>query len=274
MSVGRSTGIRTASTSCSSLCLSSSRLTGMPFGRCRTSTRTPSRCALNNQSSAVRSIWKPTAASVAAAASASSSATAMSTSWAGSGEPCPHSAYRPASANRGPCSFSADAARLRASRSRSWRSGTSSPSRADLLDGYPVPMRLATFNILHARSVRDGTVNLDRLRAAIHELDADVLAMQEVDCDQPRSELADLTAVAAEAMDAVSHRFVAALAGTPAATWSAATGEEQPGTAAYGVALLSRYPARHWQTLRLPRIPMRFPMYLPGPGKVMMVREE
>jgi endonuclease/exonuclease/phosphatase family metal-dependent hydrolase len=117
-------------------------------------------------------------------------------------------------------------------------------------------------------------VDLDRLRAAVRELDADILAMQEVDCDQPRSELADLTAVAAEAMGAVSSRFVAALSGTPGATWSAATGDEQPGTAAYGIALLSRFPARNWQVLRLPRIPARFPMYLPGPGRVMMVREE
>jgi endonuclease/exonuclease/phosphatase family metal-dependent hydrolase len=135
-------------------------------------------------------------------------------------------------------------------------------------------MRVATFNILHARSVRDGVVDLDRLRAAVRELDADVLAIQEVDCDQPRSASADLTAVAAEAMGAVSHRFVAALSGTPGATWVAATGREQPGTAAYGVALLSRYPARSWQVVRLPRIPVRFPMYLPGPRKVMVVREE
>lgn len=135
-------------------------------------------------------------------------------------------------------------------------------------------MRLATFNILHGRSVDDGVVDLDRLRAAVRTLDADILAMQEVDLDQPRSELADLTAVAAEAMEAVSHRFVAALSGTPGATWIAATGDEQPGTAAYGVALLSRYPARNWQVQRLPRIPARFPMYLPGPGRVMLVREE
>ncbi|HVU93201.1 MAG TPA: endonuclease/exonuclease/phosphatase family protein [Jatrophihabitans sp.] len=135
-------------------------------------------------------------------------------------------------------------------------------------------MRLATFNILHGRSLPDDVVDLDRLRAAVKALDADVLALQEVDVDQPRSQLADLTAVAAEAMGAVSHRFVAALAGTPGATWLAATGEEQPGTAAYGVALLARYPARHWQVLRLPRIPVRFPMYLPGPGKVMVVKEE
>jgi endonuclease/exonuclease/phosphatase family metal-dependent hydrolase len=86
--------------------------------------------------------------------------------------------------------------------------------------------------------------------------------------------LADLTSVAAEAMGAVSHRFVAAVSGTPGATWIAATGREQPGTAAYGIALLSRYPAHSWQVLRLPRISVPFPMYLPGPRRVMVVREE
>jgi endonuclease/exonuclease/phosphatase family metal-dependent hydrolase len=135
-------------------------------------------------------------------------------------------------------------------------------------------MRLATFNILHGRSLIDGVVDLDRLRAAVRLIDADILALQEVDLDQPRSARADLTAVAAEAMGAVSHRFVAALSGTPGATWIAATGAEQPGTAGYGIALLSRYPAVSWQVLRLPRIPVRFPMYLPGPGRVLMVREE
>lgn len=135
-------------------------------------------------------------------------------------------------------------------------------------------MRLATFNILHGRSLDDGEVSIDRLHDVVAGLDADILAIQEVDCDQPRSALADLTAVAARAMGAVSHRFVAALSGTPGATWIAATGREQPGTASYGIALLSRFPARTWQTLRLPRIPVRFPMYLPGPGRVMVVREE
>jgi endonuclease/exonuclease/phosphatase family metal-dependent hydrolase len=135
-------------------------------------------------------------------------------------------------------------------------------------------MRLATFNILHGRSADDGVVDLDRFRAAIRELDADILALQEVDRDQPRSQLADLTAVAAQAMGARSHRFVAAIAGTPGATWMAATGQEQPGTATYGVALLSRYPARSWQLVRLPPIPFRFPMWLPGPGKILIVNEE
>jgi endonuclease/exonuclease/phosphatase family metal-dependent hydrolase len=108
----------------------------------------------------------------------------------------------------------------------------------------------------------------------VRHLDADVLALQEVDCDQPRSAMADLTAVAAEAMGAVSHRFVAAISGTPGATWMAATGREQPGTASYGIALLSRYQALTWQVLRLPRIPGRFPVFLPGPNRVQVINEE
>ncbi len=135
-------------------------------------------------------------------------------------------------------------------------------------------MRIATFNILHGRTVEDGSVDLDRLRACVRKLDPDVLALQEVDLDQDRSGRADLTAVAAEAMGAVTHRFVAAISGTPGATWIAATGEELPGTAAYGIALLSRFPATSWQVVRLPRIPTRFPMYLPEPNRVSVVDEE
>lgn len=134
-------------------------------------------------------------------------------------------------------------------------------------------MRVATFNILHGRTVGAG-VNLERLRDCVRRLDPDVLSLQEVDCDQPRSDRADLTAVAAEAMGAVEHRFVAAISGTPGATWMAATGHEQPGTAAYGIALLSRYPVASWQVVRLPRIPIRFPMYLPGPNRGIVVDEE
>src|SRR5581483_10134809 len=104
-------------------------------------------------------------------------------------------------------------------------------------------MRMATFNILHGRDIDDEEVDVDRLADCVRRLDADVLALQEVDYDQPRSAMADLTAVAAEAMGAVSHRFVAAISGTPGATWMAATGDEQPGAAAYGIALLSRYQA-------------------------------
>jgi endonuclease/exonuclease/phosphatase family metal-dependent hydrolase len=135
-------------------------------------------------------------------------------------------------------------------------------------------MRLATFNILHGRSIHDGVVNLDRLADAIRTVNADILALQEVDRDQPRSHLADLTAVAADAMGAVTHRFAAALSGTPGATWMAASENDLPGDALYGIALLSRYPADSWQTLRLPRIRTRVPLYLRTPRKLIIVKEE
>ena len=125
-------------------------------------------------------------------------------------------------------------------------------------------LRVATFNILHGRTV-GGDVDPARLQMSIRRLKPDILALQEVDIDQERSGRADLTAVAAEAMDAVAHRFVAAISGTPGGTWIAATGAEQPGSAAYGIALLSRFPATNWQVLRLPHVPARFPMYLPVP---------
>jgi endonuclease/exonuclease/phosphatase family metal-dependent hydrolase len=134
-------------------------------------------------------------------------------------------------------------------------------------------MRVATFNILHGRTVGGG-VDPDRLRESVRLLDADVLALQEVDVEQERSGRADLTAVAADAMGAVAHRFVAAISGTPGATWMAATGEQLPGTAGYGIALLSRYPVLSWQVLPLPRIPFRFPMYVPGSRRVRVIDEE
>jgi endonuclease/exonuclease/phosphatase family metal-dependent hydrolase len=135
-------------------------------------------------------------------------------------------------------------------------------------------VRIATFNILHGRSPADDRVDVDRLAAAVKDLDADVLGLQEVDRDQPRSMGSDLTAVAAEAMGAVDSQFVAALAGTPGGTWMAATGEEQPGSASYGIALLSRHPVVSWQVVRLPMLHSRVPMWFTGSAKPVLVTEE
>jgi endonuclease/exonuclease/phosphatase family metal-dependent hydrolase len=134
-------------------------------------------------------------------------------------------------------------------------------------------VRIATFNILHGRSPEDGRVDVDRLAEAIRSLDADVLGLQEVDRDQPRSMNADLTAVAAEAMGAVDSQFVAALAGTPGGTWMAATGEEQPGSA-YGIALLSRMPVISWRVVRLPMLRSRVPVVFRGERRPRVVRDE
>jgi endonuclease/exonuclease/phosphatase family metal-dependent hydrolase len=135
-------------------------------------------------------------------------------------------------------------------------------------------VRIATFNILHGRSMEDGRVDVDRLADAVKSLDADVLGLQEVDRDQPRSLGADLTAVAAEAMGAVDSQFVAALSGTPGGTWMAATGEEQPGSASYGVALLSRYPVVSWRVVRLPPLRASVPLWSSLTRRMFLARDE
>lgn len=134
-------------------------------------------------------------------------------------------------------------------------------------------MRLGTFNILHGRSLVDGRVDVARFADAVQRIDADVLALQEVDRDQPRSLQADLTTVAARAGGAREQRFVATLHGEPG-TWTAATGVEQPDIAAYGIALITRFPVRSWQVTTLPALTRTVPVLHPGHRWPQLTRDE
>jgi endonuclease/exonuclease/phosphatase family metal-dependent hydrolase len=134
-------------------------------------------------------------------------------------------------------------------------------------------VHLATFNILHGRAPDDDRVDPDRFGRAVRMLDADVLALQEVDRDQPRSGGADLTAIAAEAGGYVAHRFGAALEGLPGA-WRRATDDAAAGVPQYGVSLLSRIPVRSWQVVRLPALPGRVPVLFRGRRRPELVRDE
>jgi endonuclease/exonuclease/phosphatase family metal-dependent hydrolase len=135
-------------------------------------------------------------------------------------------------------------------------------------------VRLATFNLLHGRSLSDGTVHADRVARAVSALDADVLGLQEVDRAQPRSGLLDLTAIAAEAMNAPVHRFAAAVVGTPGETWQPWRSDDDNLHPLYGIALVSRFPVLRWQITRLPGAPIRSPVLLPGGGGVMLLKDE
>ncbi|MEU1884710.1 endonuclease/exonuclease/phosphatase family protein [Micromonospora sp. WMMD987] len=137
-------------------------------------------------------------------------------------------------------------------------------------------MRLATFNLLHGRSLTDGLVDPDRLTAAVHALDADILALQEVDRDQSRSGHHDLTALAAHALDAPEHRFAAAVVGTPGEQFRPLRHDDDGhGEPCYGIGLISRHPVRTWHVTRLTPAPVRSPLYLPGPGGgLILLRDE
>ena len=136
-------------------------------------------------------------------------------------------------------------------------------------------MRLATFNLLHGRSLSDGKVHADRVAAAVADLDADVLGLQEVDRGQPRSGLLDLTAIAAEALGAPAHRFAAAVVGTPGETWQPWRSAADNAHPLYGIALVSRWPVRRWQITQLPAAPVSSPVWIPGPrGRLSMLKDE
>jgi endonuclease/exonuclease/phosphatase family metal-dependent hydrolase len=139
-------------------------------------------------------------------------------------------------------------------------------------------VRLATFNVLHGRSIDDGLVDPRRFAESVAAIDADVLALQEVDRLQPRSGSVDLTAVAAEAAGAVAHRFVAAVVGTPGVAYRTLAydddGADEPN---YGIGLVSRFPVRSWRTVRLAASPVPGPIYALGPGgrgRPMLLRDE
>jgi endonuclease/exonuclease/phosphatase family metal-dependent hydrolase len=146
-------------------------------------------------------------------------------------------------------------------------------------------VRVGTFNILHGRSITDGLVEPQRLRHAIGSLDVDVLGMQEVDRNQPRSAWVDQTALAADALGAADYRFAAAVFGTPGETFRAATATSDSGAGAgagaasaglhiagpegagsagaereFGVALISRFPVHRWLVYRLAPAPVRSPV--------------
>jgi endonuclease/exonuclease/phosphatase family metal-dependent hydrolase len=132
---------------------------------------------------------------------------------------------------------------------------------------------LATFNLLHGRSLTDGAVHADRVAAAVADLDADVLGLQEVDRSQPRSGRLDLTAIAAAALGAPVHRFAAAVVGTPGEAWQPWHSDDDNAHPLYGIALVSRFPVVRWQVTRLAAAPVRSPVYVPRAG-IRLLRDE
>jgi endonuclease/exonuclease/phosphatase family metal-dependent hydrolase len=141
-------------------------------------------------------------------------------------------------------------------------------------------LRVATFNLLHGQSVRDGSVEPTLLADAARQIGADLLGLQEVDRHQPRSGLADQTEVVAAALDADHWRFVPSLHGTPghAEAWTASDLDDGHGSdgPTYGIGLVSRFPVRSWSVRRFAAAPISLPLVVPTGSRprILPVRDE
>jgi endonuclease/exonuclease/phosphatase family metal-dependent hydrolase len=142
-------------------------------------------------------------------------------------------------------------------------------------------IRYGTFNLLHGLAV-DGTVREVDLRASARAVDADVLALQEVDRGQPRSHKVDQTAVVADELDATWWRFAPAATGAGASyggalqrgrTTGSRPGDKpsipahplaEPPDPAYGIALVSRLPVLRWYARSFAAAPVWLPLHVVG----------
>lgn len=102
------------------------------------------------------------------------------------------------------------------------------------------PVRIATFNLHHA-APPGRTFTARGLKAAVQQLDVDLLALQEVDCRVSRSQFSDQAAIVARATG-LHPVFVAARPLGPLGR--------------YGIALCSAEPARAVEVVRLPSFGM------------------
>jgi len=138
-------------------------------------------------------------------------------------------------------------------------------------------VRLATFNLLHGRSVANGDVDESELRAAVGAVAADVLSLQEVDRHQPRSGSLDQTAVVADELGARWWRFLPTMNGTPGRlSWTTSTDDDGAQTTGptYGVGLVSRLPVQSWSVRRFGPAPIPMPLMIPGQRGLSWVPDE
>ena len=122
-------------------------------------------------------------------------------------------------------------------------------------------MRIVTWNILSGAPTRPGA----NLFSSITELNADALAIQEVDYLQPRSNNIKTVELIADKCQYPHWAFAPALYGTPGAKWEATTDfinsdSNRELKTSYGIGLLSKVPVKAWHRLSLTKSPIGLPL--------------
>jgi endonuclease/exonuclease/phosphatase family metal-dependent hydrolase len=142
-------------------------------------------------------------------------------------------------------------------------------------------LRLASVNTASGLDRRTWTVSAERLGQAVAGLEADVVALQEVDHLLERTgavdQAAEVAAACAGSGLSWQHRFTAAVQGTPGdpRTFRSATATTA-GEPSYGVALMSRWEVTAWHELRMAPGRGRLPVPLPAgsPQRVLWAPDE
>ena len=114
------------------------------------------------------------------------------------------------------------------------------------------------------------------LADAIAELGSDVLALQEVDYLQDRSNKENQVAKIASLLGAKYWAFAPSLAGATESSWSKKIAADQKlitnssatGAAGYGIGLVSKIPVTSWHRLELRGSPFGLLLFLPIEGKL------
>jgi endonuclease/exonuclease/phosphatase family metal-dependent hydrolase len=115
-------------------------------------------------------------------------------------------------------------------------------------------LRVVTWNVRTCRTREGDRVDLALTAATLRSLDADLVALQEVDREQERSGRADQARALGEALGA-RWWYAPTLLGPaePPGAWRRAEPGADPGGPAYGIALLSRLVLEEVRTVALPR---------------------
>jgi endonuclease/exonuclease/phosphatase family metal-dependent hydrolase len=133
-------------------------------------------------------------------------------------------------------------------------------------------MRVITWNLLHGIALAQGE-SMPSLAQVASKISADIIGLQEVDRDQPRSEHEHQTQIVAQAMGLPHWVFAPAIIGTPGESWEGADdshihahdhlphSQTEPH---YGVGLASRYPMTNVEVLRFKAAPLSLPLVIPG----------
>lgn len=125
-------------------------------------------------------------------------------------------------------------------------------------------LRVLTSNIQSGLSATGERTDAAQLAHAYADVQADVVALQEVDRDQSRSDHLDQLQVIAGALDLPHARYGAALGGDVRVARQAPSSVGAHHGPAYGVGLASRYPIIAWFAQPLPRVTTRLPQWRGG----------